>query len=79
MKKRTTKKVPDSDEMKKEYDFSGGGRGRYANRFAGAARVAVISPELARFFPDSDSVHAALSGLVGTKASKVRKARAQKP
>jgi hypothetical protein len=47
-------------EMRSEYDFSGGVRGKYAKRFSQGTNLVVIDPELAKIFRDSDSVNRAL-------------------
>jgi hypothetical protein len=52
-------------EMLEEYDFSGGVRGKYANRFAAGANVVVLDPDVAEVFSDSDSVNQALRALAG--------------
>jgi len=51
-------------EMLDEYDFSKGVRGKYAKRYAGGSNIVVLSPDLAKVFPDSASVNAALRNLV---------------
>jgi hypothetical protein len=51
------------DEMRDEYDFSGGVRGKYAERFAAGSNVVVLDPDVARIFSDSDSVNRALRAL----------------
>lgn len=56
------KKAPDPD-MLEEYDFSGGVRGKYAQRYAEGTNVVVIDPDVAEYFPDHDSVNEALRGL----------------
>jgi hypothetical protein len=53
-----------SDEMRPEYDFSGGVRGKYVDRYAAGTNVVLIEPELARTFPDSRSVNDALRSLL---------------
>jgi hypothetical protein len=45
--------------MRREYDFSGGERGKYAGRVRGP-RVVLLEPEVARVFPDSRSVNRVL-------------------
>ncbi len=50
-------------EMREEYDFSGGIRGKYAKRYAEGTNVIVLDPELADLFPDSKSVNDALKYL----------------
>lgn len=49
--------------MRKEYDFRGGVRGKYAKRYTKGSNVIVIEPDVAEFFPDHDSVNEALRGL----------------
>lgn len=44
-------------EMRDEYDFSGGVRGKYASRFAEGSKVVVLDPDVAEAFPDSTSVN----------------------
>jgi hypothetical protein len=61
MKKKTTKNEKD---MLKEYDFSNGVRGKYAERYAKGTNIVVLAPDVATAFPDSESVNAALRALV---------------
>jgi len=58
--KRATRKRKPATEMLPEYDFSGGVRGKYAARYARGSNVVVLSPDVARVFPDSTSVNRAL-------------------
>lgn len=51
-------------EMKPEYDFSGGVRGKYAKAYAEGTNVVLLDPEVAREFPDSRSVNEALRALL---------------
>lgn len=51
-------------DMVPEYDFSKGVRGKYAKRYAAGSNVVVLSPDVAKRFPDSDSVNKALRTLV---------------
>jgi hypothetical protein len=39
-------------EMLEEYDFSGGVRGKYADRFAEGANVVVLDPDVAEVFTE---------------------------
>ena len=50
--------------MRPEYDFSGGVRGKYVNRYNQGTNVVLLDPELAEAFPDSKSVNDALRALV---------------
>ena len=64
----------DKDEMRAEYDFSKGVRGKYSAQYAAGTNVVVISPDLAKMFPDSDAVNEALRTLV-----RISEKRASKP
>lgn len=60
-------------DMLPEYDFSKGVRGKYAKRYASGSNVVVLRPELAKVFPDSDSVNEALSSLVRSAQKRGKK------
>jgi hypothetical protein len=67
MKNATTKKLtpkPRTGEMRAEYDFSGGVRGKYAKNYSRGTNVVLLDPELVKAFPDSKSVNDALRSLV---------------
>jgi len=46
--------------MRAEYDFSGGVRGKYAQRFARGSNVVVLEPDVAKRFKTSRSVNKVL-------------------
>ena len=50
------------EEMRAEYNFRGGVRGKYAARFApdGIVRVVVLAPDVADVFKSARAVNAAL-------------------
>jgi hypothetical protein len=50
MKKPRSKR---KSEMRAEYDFSGGVRGKYAERYAAGTNVVLLDPEVAEAFPSS--------------------------
>ncbi len=52
-------------DMLREYDFSGGVRGKYANRYQEGSNVIVFDRDVAKVFHDRDSVNRALRALVG--------------
>ncbi|MGE5594409.1 MAG: hypothetical protein ACM3S1_00075 [Hyphomicrobiales bacterium] len=54
----------DDVEMKDEYDFSGGVRGKFVERFREGSNLVVIDPDLHAEFPDSESVNEALRLLL---------------
>jgi hypothetical protein len=59
MKKANRKPGPTADILP-EYDFQGGVRGKYAKRFAEGSNVVLLAPDVAKLFPDSESVNRAL-------------------
>ena len=68
-------------EMRAEYDFRGGVRGKYAARFARGTNLVSLDPDIAERFPDSKAVNDALRALMavadrkGRRRSGRRKAR----
>jgi hypothetical protein len=61
---RKTKTANRDPDMLPEYDFSTGKPNKYARRFAADTRFVLLAPDLAEFFPDAESVNAALRALV---------------
>jgi len=67
------------DEMRPEYDFSEGARGKHHQAYRAGTNVVFLEADLAAVFPDSASVNQALrllvklaqtKGLVGGRSSK---------
>jgi hypothetical protein len=56
---------PSDDDMRAEYDFSGGVRGKYVSRLAKGSNVVILDQDVAAMFPDSASVNEALRALGG--------------
>jgi len=63
MKGNSMKRMRKDPEMLEEYDFSRGVQGKYAKRYAEGTNVIVIEPDVAKIFPDHDSVNQALRSL----------------
>ena len=57
------KKKATREKMRKDYDFSGGVRGKYAKRYAEGSNVVVLDPDVARLYPDAKSVNRALRAI----------------
>ena len=75
MKKASGSRSPDEGvEMRDEYDFRGGVRGKYAERYARGTNVVLLDPDVAEVFPDAVSVNRALRALAG-----IIKEQSQKP
>ena len=49
-----------NDDMKPEYDFSGGVRGKYYEAYTQSSNVVILDPDVAEIFRDSVSVNEAL-------------------
>ncbi len=74
--KKASKKTTQS-RMLPEYDFSQGIRGKYAVRYAAGTNVVVLSPDVAKLFPDSESVNRALRACGEIIRSRPRKKTAR--
>ncbi len=67
------KKKPESPEMRAEYDFSKGVRGKYIARIATGSNVVVLDADVAARFPDSKSVNEALRKLAGLRPKRSKR------
>lgn len=65
-------KTTKSDEIREEYDFSGGGRGRHHDAYREGKNVVVLDPDVATVFKDSESVNHALRMLMEIAGKEVR-------
>ena len=75
MKKANNRQL--NDDLRPEYDLSklkGGVRGKYAKRFREGTNLILLSPEVARYFPDERAVNDALKSLVSIAKAKLRHA-----
>ncbi len=68
------KKAKKTDEMRPEYDFSKGVRGKYAKKFAEGTNLVLLDPDVSKLFPDSKSVNDALRLLGKIAKAKEKKA-----
>ena len=50
----------ESEELRPEYDFSAGVRGKYATQFAVGTNLVLLDADLARAFPSAAAVNKAL-------------------
>ena len=66
MKKRSNKSA--DKPMRREYDFSGAKRGKYANRYAQGTNVVVLEPDVARVFADSKAVNISSRKIIRQRA-----------
>jgi len=56
-------------EMRPEYDFSAGVRGKYAKAFARGSNVVVLKPDLIAEFPSASAVNRALRAYLKGKSA----------
>ena len=59
MKKPTRK----DDETRNHYDFTGAVRGKYARSYAQSTNVVVLDPDVAKFFPNRQTVNETLRAV----------------
>lgn len=59
--------------MRAEYDFSGGVRGKYAEKYSRGTNVILLEPKVAEAFPDSKSVNDTLKAVLAI-ATRVKRA-----
>ena len=67
-----------SDDLRPEYDLSklkGGVRGKYLARYRAGTNLVLLSPDVAEYFPDEQSVNAALRTLIHVAKRPLRRAR----
>lgn len=69
---RNGKAKADDTEMKAEYDFSKGVRGKYAKSFAKGTNIVVLDPDVAKVFRNSREVNGILRTLTRLANQKVR-------
>ncbi|MHB8799643.1 MAG: hypothetical protein ACYDBY_14375 [Thermoanaerobaculia bacterium] len=62
-------------DMRPEYDFSRGVRGKYFGRYQKGTNVILLEPDVARVFKSSEAVNEALRGLLKV-AGQVQRKRA---
>lgn len=67
--KRTARNI-DRDDLRQEYDFSRGARGKYAASYAEGTNLILLDPDLAAAFPDSRSVSRALRAYLKAKTKR---------
>ena len=57
-------------DMRAEYDFSGGIRGKYAKRFAEGTNLVLLASDVAAEFPTSTAVNKALRQVLKSRAKR---------
>ena len=57
-------KNQETDELRSEYDFTGGVRGKHHAAYKAGTNVVLLDADVAKAFPDSSSVNRALRLLL---------------
>ena len=70
--KKARKCVRDPD-MQPEYNFSGGVRGKYAKRYAAGTNLVLLDADVARIFPDAETVNKTLRTIASLVRERSRK------
>ncbi len=65
--------MSNKDEMKPEYDFSKGIRGKHYQAFRAGTNLVLLDADVARFFTDSESVNRALRMLIELASGEIHK------
>ena len=63
--KKTSNSRKDDADLAPEYDFSGGIRGKHARRYTQGSNVVVLEPDVAKLFPNQETVNRSLRALGG--------------
>lgn len=69
MNEKTTKHKVAEPEMRAEYDFSDGVRGKYYKRYMESSNVVVLEPDVHKRFKNSSAVNKALRSLIRGESS----------
>ena len=75
MRQKESKLEQSVDELRPEYDFSRGVRGKHAARYAAGTNVVVLEPDVASAFPTANDVNEALRALAQIIRRRVSSAR----
>ena len=68
------KKADKTEDMRPEYDFSKGVKGKYSKKYNEGTNIIILDPDIASLFPDSKTVNDALRVLAKVAQQKVKKA-----
>ena len=68
--KKTDKSSEHNEDLRPEYDFRGGIRGKYAKRYREGSNVVVLDPDVASQFKDSREVNQALRAYLKDRAKR---------
>ena len=66
-------KITEENEMRPEYDFSAGVRGKHYRAYQQGTNVVLLEPEIAEVFKDSESVNHALRMLMDLAGNELKR------
>ena len=66
-------KTTESDEMRSEYDFSGGVRGKHYRAYKQGTNVVFLDPDIAEVFKDSEAENHALRMLIELAGNELKR------
>jgi hypothetical protein len=66
-------KTTESDDMKPEYDFSGGVRGKHYLSYQQGTNIVLLEPDIAEIFRDSEAVNHALRMLINLAGNELKR------
>lgn len=78
MPKKKAKKLGRRGGLRGEYNLTelkGGVRGKYARRYQTGTNLVLLSPDVAEYFPDEQSVNSALRTLIHMSKKPTHRAR----
>ena len=70
---KKTRRKRSKAEMRAEYDFSAGVRGKYAARLSKSTTMVALDPDVAAIFDSSEAVNAALRALAAIPRPRKRR------
>src|SRR3984893_12097987 len=76
--KKKTEKLTRGNELRREYDLSklkGGVRGKYIARYRAGTNLVLLSPDVAKRFPDEQAVNTALRSSIRGSKGPIRRVR----
>ena len=69
MNEKTMKHKAKEPEMRAEYDFSPGVRGKYYKRYMESSNIVVLEPDVHKRFKNSNAVNRALRSIIRSEGT----------
>ena len=70
--------IDKNNDMRKEYDFSEGTRGKHYQSYKDGTNVVLLDPDIAKVFKDSNAVNHALRMLMKLADNEVKRNKIKK-